>query len=926
MRESGRGWSVATALVGRDAETAVLESLLDGASAEVPAGGSVLIRGEPGIGKSALLEAVVSGAAERGMRVFSCSGVAGEARLAFAGLHQMLWPVRKDADALPARQREAVLAALGLVDAPTPGIFLVGLATLELFAECARRAPVLVVADDVQWLDQPTCEVLAFVGGRLDADPVVLVAARRDGEGDGDPLGAAGLRELPLEPLGAAAAAALLDSHAPLDPPVRQRVLDDAAGNPLALLELPVALRDRGGGADLPPWLPLTARLERAFAARLTGLPQACRAALLAVALDDGDAVAEALAAASRVAGAQLSAADLAPAAAAGLVEVDADRVRFRHPLVGSAVRQAASLAQRQEMHGALAEVLATAPDRRIWHRAAATVGPDEDVAAELEQAAARALRRGGASTAAAALQRAARLSRDPTRRGHLLLRAVYEVYGLGQPQAAARLLDEADRLDLDPADRSWLRWMREILGPAARSGTQSLGAFADAADRMQRDGDTDRALEALERVAVRCWWSNPDPRVYRRMAAVAEATTAAEDDPRLLFIQAMTDPVGRGPVVVQRLRRLRPGTGSPIRDYHLGFAAVAVGACEQAAGFHAAAASGQREQGQLGVLGQTLLAQAWTAVLLGQSDLAAAAADESGRVLAETGNQFWVTGAQLVLAVVAGRRGDVATAANLAGRAERVLLTAGVPPMLAQVQLARGIAALGAGRFGAAYQQLARIFDPDDTAYHPHLRSWALVDLADAASHSGDQAVARARHAELLPLAAASPLLAASLAVAAAMLAAADAAAAAFEEALGADLTAWPLHRARLLLAYGSWLRRRRRAVDARGPLRAARDLFDTLGALVGGERARQELHASGEESGQRAPGVLDRLSPQEWHITRLAAEGLTNREIGQQLYLSHRTISNHLYRVFPKLGITSRAELAAIVTGLGAGAGLRR
>jgi DNA-binding CsgD family transcriptional regulator len=341
------------------------------------------------------------------------------------------------------------------------------------------------------------------------------------------------------------------------------------------------------------------------------------------------------------------------------------------------------------------------------------------------------------------------------------------------------------------------------------------------------------------------------------------------------------------------------------------------VGACEQALGFLTAAAAGLRARGWLGVLGDVLLNQGWQALLLGQAGLAEPAAEESARLLAEAGRPLWATCAQLVQAVLAGRRGDPVTAAELAAQAERVLLTGGVPPLLALVQLARGTAALGAGRYDEAYEQLARIFDPHDAAYHPHVRSWALVDLAEAAAGRSYQDAARRHHAELIPEAAAtgSPLLNASLAVAAPILATGDAQAL-FAAAFASDLAGWPLHRARLQLAYGMWLRRRQQAADSRAPLRAARDTFDALGVDAWADLARRELRAAGERgSGQPAPRALDLLAPQELQIARLAAEGLTNREIGQQLYLSHRTVSNHLYRIFPKLGITSRAELAAVV-----------
>ena len=821
-----------------------------------------------------------------------------------------------EAGGLPRGQRDALLTALGVDGGPAPAMPLVGLATLELLAAGAGRAPVLVVAEDVHWIDSSTCEVLAFVSRRLGADPVGLVGTAREAELDDNPLAGAGLAELRLGPLDAVAAAALLDAHGVLDPVVRQQVLAEAAGNPLALVELPATASQRDGRGALNGWIPLTRRLEQAFASRLPGLPELTFTALLAAGLDDGEALVEVLAAASLVAGAPVSVADLAAAVAAGLAEVDGHSVRFRHPLVRSAVGEAAGLARRQAMHRALAQVLAGVPDRQVWHRAAAILGEDEEVAAGLEAAADRAFRRGAIAEQATALAQAARLSPSSAQRGQRLIRAASAFHDLGRLQTTQRLLDEAEPLDLEPGDRLRLSWVREIAGTATRSGARPLAALAELADQMRQDGDIDQALGTLEDVALRCWWSNPDRRTRQRMTAVAEAVPVADQDPRLLYVLALSDPAGHGPAVLAWLGRHQPGSGTAYQDYLLGYAALAVGACEQAVGFHTAAAAGLRARGGLGVLGRVLLSQGWSALLLGQAALAGPVAEEADRLLAESGSPLWAACAQLVQAVLAGRRGDTATAADLAAQAERVLLTGGVPPLLAQVQLARGTAALGAGRYDEAYEQLARIFDPHDAAYHPQLRAWALVDLAEAAAGGGYQDAARRHHAELTREAAAagSPLLRASLAVAAPMLAVGDDAQALFDAAFDADLTAWPLHRARLQLAHGMWLRRRQQAGESRAPLRAARDTFDALGAGAWAGRARRELRAAGERSGQPAPRALDLLAPQELQIARLAAEGLTNREIGQQLYLSHRTVRNHLYRIFPKLGITSRAELAAV------------
>jgi hypothetical protein len=347
---------MAPELVGRASEIAVVESLLAGTAV---GGGSLLVLGDPGIGKSALVEAASRRAADGGIRVLACAGVPSEAQFSFAGLHQLLRPVLADAGSLPRGQRDALLTALGVAEGPAPAMPMVGLAALELLTGLAERTPLLVVAEDAHCLDLSTCEVLVFVSRRLGADPVGLMATAREAELEDNPLAGAGLTELRLGPLDPAAAAALLDAHAVRDPVVRQRVLEEAAGNPLALVELPVTAGQQGSGGDVDGWIPLTRRLEQAFASRLPGLPELTLTALLAAGLNDGDALAEVLAAARLVAGAPVQVADLAEAVAAGLAEVDGQSVRFRHPLVRSAVCEAAGLARRQAMHRALAEVLA---------------------------------------------------------------------------------------------------------------------------------------------------------------------------------------------------------------------------------------------------------------------------------------------------------------------------------------------------------------------------------------------------------------------------------------------------------------------------------------------------------------------------------------------------------------------------------------
>jgi AAA ATPase domain len=378
-------------LPGRESELDVLDRLLDDIGGQ---GGSLVVTGGPGIGKSALLAEAAARAAHRGMLVLQATGVQSEAPLAFAGLHRLLRPALSHLDRLAAPQRDAIQAAFGLADGHAPDLFLTALAALDLLAESAAQAPVLVIADDAQWLDRPTRDVLAFIARRLEFEPVVLVTAVPDGYES--PLGA-GTPALHLEALPAPAAAALLDARAPgLPDLVRARLLEEAAGNPLALMELPVAYAKLAKGARMPAWLPLTTRLERAFAARAFDLPAATRTALLVAALDDGPLVSEVLEAAALLVNREVTIDALDPAVSAQLVEIKGGEFRFRHPLMRAAIRQEASTAQRHAAHAALADVMADQLSRRVWHRAASILGPDEKVACELEAAAAQALLRGG--------------------------------------------------------------------------------------------------------------------------------------------------------------------------------------------------------------------------------------------------------------------------------------------------------------------------------------------------------------------------------------------------------------------------------------------------------------------------------------------------------------------------------------------------
>jgi DNA-binding CsgD family transcriptional regulator len=906
-------------LVGREPETRVLDALVDGVHEH---GGSLVLRGEPGIGKSALLTAAGGRAADRGMRVLRTAGVQSETRLPFAGLHQLLRPVLGEAGELPDAQRDALHAAFGLTDAAAPELFRIALAVLDLLAESAGRTPILAIAEDVHWLDRSTSDVLAFVARRVQSDPIVVLAASRDGSESS--LVDAGLPELRLAELDDIAAATLLDAHAPgLSSQRRARVLEAAAGNPLALVELPRASEQLDDGTALPAWLPLTTRLEQAFAARISELPTDTRALLVVAAVDDEDALAEVLGAAALIVGADVGVHDLEPAEAAGLIDLGETTLRFRHPVVRSAIRQATSVAQRHDAHAALAEVLAGKPDRRVWHRVGSAVGPDEDVARELDAAATRAVRRGAIVVAVAALEHAARLTEEPTRRGDRLLSAAELAFEMGRHDVVLRLLHDAGPLELGPLELPRLSWLREVFEDGRWTGAAKAGAFVEIADRMRLGGDTDRALSSLLTVALRCWWDSPGQETRDLIVAAAERIPVPPDDAQLIAILAFASPIDTGAVVIDRLSRLTAdASGDPEALRLWGTAATGVGAFDQAPRFLEAAVAGLRAQGRLGLLARALVSRGLAGIFVGSWSDALAAAEEAGRLARETAQPTWLASAQAVEATLAGLRGDEHSAEALAAEAERVLLPMGAAPVLALVQLARGAGALTAGRHADAYDALQRIFDPSDIVSQPYVRHWAVADLVDAAVHSGhhDEARAAVRALEADAARARSPLLRVALAYARALLAEDDDAEARFQAALGADLAAWPFIRARLLLAHGAWLRRQRRVAESRAPLRAALEAFEALGAAPWGERARQELRASGETSRRRTPAARDDLTPQELQIARMAADGLSNRDIGQRLYLSHRTIGSHLYRIFPKLGVTSRADLHAALDAAGA------
>jgi DNA-binding CsgD family transcriptional regulator len=900
-------------LVGRESELRLIDGLLDHVHDR---GSALVVSGEPGIGKSTLLEAARARARELQLSVLKATGVQSEALLAFAGLHQLLQPVLGNIDELAGPQRDALLAAFGMTEVSAPDPFLTALAALDLLSEAAAKTPLLVIAEDAQWLDRSTADVLAFVARRLEYEPIVLLAAIR--EGFDSPLEQAGLAPLNLEPLDPDAAGALLDSSAPDAPPaVRQRVLDEAAGNPLALVELPASFGQLDGRARPPAWLPLTTRLARAFAARLHDLPATTRTALLVAALNDSPSLSEVLAASALLIGPELKIDALLPAVSARLAQLDDTEITFRHPLMRAAIAQQASISQRHAAHSALADVLADQPERRLWHRAASVIGPDEPVAAELEAASERAGRRGATAISVAALERAAKLG-DTSHRVGRLLRAAELGFEMGRRELVLGLLQEASRLDLGALERAKITWIREGFTDGVPGDPAQARSLAAIADQAAAEGDNDLALKLLNRAALRCWWSDLGEPAQNDVLAAAERLDVDASDPRLLAVLAFAAPISRGSAVIDRLSTLAPASVVESGAARLlGTAATAVGAFEPAAGLLATSVAGLRVQGRLGLLARALTLQAWSAAQLADLNVGIPAAEEAVRLARETTQPVILATAQATQAMFAALGGEEDGAETLAAEVEQVCVPIGASAPLAAVQIARGLAALGARRYTDALEHLRRLYDPSEMSYHVAIRCFAIAELAEAALHAEQRDAVRPNVEEMEAVAkqTASPALHAGLAYTRALMAADADAEPLFQAALQSGIGPSPFLRGRAQLAYGEWLRQRKRSAESRAPLRAARELFDALGTTQWSERARQQLRATGETSRRRVPEARDQLTPQELQITQLAATGLTNREIGQMLYLSPRTISSHLYRTFPKLGITSRAELRGVL-----------
>jgi DNA-binding CsgD family transcriptional regulator len=904
-------------LRGRRNECTVLDGLLEGVRAG--RSGALVLRGEAGIGKTALLEYAIESAAD--LRVLRAAGSESEMELAFAALHQVCAPLLGRLDRLPGPQREALETTFGFRAGPVPDRFFVGLAVLGLLSEIAEERPILCVIDDAQWLDRASAQMLAFVARRLLADSVVVLFATRE---PGQEL--TGLPSLGLDGLHGADARSLLFSAipGPMDERIADQLLAETRGNPLALMELPRGLNatQLAGGFGLPAALSLSGRIEESFLARLNGFPAQTRWLLLAAAAEPtGD---EALL--WRAAG-LLGITDpvLEPAESAGLIEV-AGRVRFRHPLARSAVYRAATAEERRRVHRALAEATdrAADPDRRAWHLAQAADGPDEDVAAELERAAGRAQLRGGASAAAAFLERAATLTPEGSHRARRALAAAQSEFQAGALDEARALLAIAEAGAVDDSQRAQAQLLRAQISFASERGGDAPALLLEAARGLEAvDPDQARAtyLEALEAARFAGRFARGADAVQVGRAALASATLRQPPRPTDLLLQgtatlAVDGPAAAAPLLKAALSAFRDEAVPPPREGRwVSFAFRAASDLWDEETWRLLATRELARARAAGALTATpvfLSTLSYIHAVCGELSTAESLLDEIRTTATAIGTPAYRY-IEVMLAALRGREpalsallDDFTGDAN-ARRDGFALAFAGQ---------AGAVLYLGLGRYEEA---CAAVRGAIEAGPYSELGSQrAIVELVEAAVRAGDRHTAQ-RALERLTLTTRYTGSDWALGVEArsrALLIDGDGAEPLYREALERlRRTRVRVQLARTHLVYGEWLRRERRRLDARGQLRTAFEMFNAMGIEAFAGRAERELLATGEQVRKPSVEAQDELTAQEAQVARLARDGLSNAEIGARLFISQHTVAYHLRKVFSKLEINKRGELRRVL-----------
>ncbi|WP_435172701.1 helix-turn-helix transcriptional regulator [Actinacidiphila sp. bgisy145] len=892
-------------------------------------GGVLVIIGAPGAGKTTLVTRAAGRFGASGGRVLRAAGVPSEADLAFSALHQLLRPVREGIDGLPPRQRDALRTAFGLGErneAPDP--MLIGMGVLTLLSDLAADHPVLLVMDDAQWTDGASLDALSFAARRLADEPVTMVLATHDGV---LPELVPWQQAIDLPPLDRDAARLLLAGlPEETDPATRERILDQGEGNPLALVELTRAAAERPyplSDADGP--LPVTDRLELVYAKRLAALPDATRRAIVRLATADADDPPQPLLSWLPGSGDPV----WAPAEKAGLVRRSGGRLVAAHALVRLAVHQAAPADERRTAHLELAGLYRERdPDRYAWHLAAATTGPSARVATELENSADRARRRSGYSAATHLLERAAQLHPVQAERARLLVTAARTAVLTGKLSTVERL---AARTRADTDDPTAAALAAVQVGRLMAMTTSHSAAFGQLIRpaRMLLDTAPAAAVEAVAAASVVGFYSS-DPSQLREIegllthadASVASASTQPDgltlpDQGTLLadWARTVARPEAAEPGLPSRLPTLvKAVSDQPDLLTLLAIAAWLIDETDLAAGtfdtaFASWASKGPVPNGLSGTAALAYLDQGrWARAQTACAELAAVASaaglDHAAACSAATD------------AMVRALRGDLAGARDQARYALELVDPAESRGIMVLAHRALGTAATAEGDHETAYQHYRALFDGHGHPTHYHLSYPALPQLASAAARCGrnDEATLAVDAAErsLKSAGNLAPRRAVLVQLSRAILSTPDEAEPYFTRALTDPvLGRRPMERAQALLAHGEWLRRRRRIAEARPSLAEAEATFRRLGARPWTARAQAELRAAGAQTSTTEPNAFTALTPQQQQIVRLAATGLTNREVAEKLFLSPRTVGSHLYRAFPKLGITARSQLRDVV-----------
>jgi DNA-binding CsgD family transcriptional regulator len=903
-------------LVGRDHDLGLVRGFVDGA---MVSGGALLLSGDAGVGKTVLLDAAAERAHGAGMRVVRAAGVEFESTITFAGLHQVLQPLLAGLDQLTDPYRTALSVALGLDQGAPSDQLLVSNAALTLLVQAAVERSLLVIVDDLPWLDRASAVVLGFVARRLAGSRVGFLGAYRSGEGSFFERGGVPLHH--VQPLDTTAAAALLQARSPsLAPRVRERLLTEAQGNPLALLELPVALSGpQRSGTAVPELLPLSSRLQAVFASRVESLPAATRLLLLYAVLDGTGDLHVLTSAASGRTGME----DLAHAERAGLVYVDAatGRLAFRHPLTRSAVVELSTSEQRREVHRALAEYRADRPERRAWHLAHATVEPSEDVASLLEEVARDTVRRGDAGGAIAALLRAAELSPRGYERSRRIAEAAYLGADLtGDLRDVPRLLEEARLADGGRAGPlvAAVAAAHHILlsGEGDLDTAHRLLVGAIDMQHQPYDAGDPTMIDALYTLAWLCQ-SSQRTELWKPLHRALGLLKPEVPDQLALTLSTMADPARTAPPALGKLDEVIASLdqeADPVRVIRIAMTSLYVDrlpACRTAL----------RRVLRDGRDNSSLTVEIQGLVYLGRDHFAAGEWDEleaqaaQGRDLGQAHSyQLLTTEFLYQRALVAAARGDETATRALTDEMTLWATPRGVGSYLSCASHARALAALGRGRYEDAYRHACAISRAGELASHVPPALLVVMDLVEAAVRTGraSEATAHAAAATEAGIAAISPRLALLVKASAAIAAADHEAVGLFEEALAVPGTdRWPFELARVRLSYGERLRRVKSTTEARTQLADAIDTFARLGARPWTARAGNELRATGLSVGAAGVTGPASLTPQQREIALLAAAGLTNKQIAERLFLSPRTVAAHMRQLFPKLGVASRAAL---------------